>query len=64
MTRFYFLKCILAIPFRIFHTPELLTLYKTKIYSCLLYGSPLWRGAPKHSRATLDEMQKRPIRII
>ena len=33
---------------------SLLTLYKAQIRPCLEYGSHLWRGASKHSLATLD----------
>ena len=31
---------------------------------CLEYGSHLWRGAPKHSLASLDAIQKRLIKLI
>ena len=43
---------------------QLLTLYKAQIRSGLEYGSHLWRGASKHSLATLDEIQKRAIKLI
>ena len=33
---------------------QLLTLYKAQIRPFLEYGSHLWRGASKHSLATLD----------
>ena len=46
-------------------TPSsLLTLYKAQIRPCLEYGSHLWRGASKHSLATLDAIQKRAIELI
>ena len=34
------------------------------IRPCLEYGSHLWRGASKHSLATLDAIQKRAIKLI
>ena len=43
---------------------QLLTLYKAQIRPCLEYGSHLWRGASKHSLATLDAVQKRAIKLI
>ena len=45
-----------------YYTPsQLLTLYKAQIRPCLEYGSHMWRGASKHSLATLDAIQKRAI---
>ena len=50
---------------RRYYTPsQLLTLYRAQIRPCLEYGSHLWRGAPKHSLATLDAIQKREIKLI
>ena len=49
---------------RYFPPSSLLTLYKAQIRLCLEYGSHLWRGAPKHSLATLDAIQKRAIKLI
>ena len=50
---------------RRYYTPsQLLTLYKAQIRPCLKYGSPLWRGASKHSLATLDAIQNRAIKLI
>ena len=49
---------------RYFTPSSLLTLYKAQIRRCLEYGSHLWRGAPKHSLATLDAIQKRAIKLI
>ena len=50
---------------RRYYTPsQLLTLYNAQIRPCLEYGSHLWRGASKHSLATLDEIQKRSIKLI
>ena len=50
---------------RRYYTPsQLLTLYKAQIRPCLVYGSHLWRGASKHSLATLDAIQKRAIKLI
>ena len=47
------------------YTPsQLLMLYKAQIRPCLEYGSHLWRGASKHSLATLDAIQKRAIKLI
>ena len=43
---------------------QLLTLYKAQIRPCLEYCSHLWRGASKHSLATLDAIQRRAIRLI
>ena len=43
---------------------SLLTLYKAQIRPCLEYGSHLWRGASKHSFATLNAIQKRAIKLI
>ena len=43
----------------------LLILFKVQIYSCLEYGSHLWRGDSKyHSPVTLKEIQKRAIKLI
>ena len=59
--------CKLGLLFRSRHyyTPsQLLTLYKAQIRPCLEYGSHLWRGASKHSLATLDAIQKRAIKLI
>ena len=39
------------------HPQSLLTLYKAQIRRCLEYGSHLWRGASKHSLATLNAIQ-------
>ena len=48
-----------------YYTPsQLLTLYTAQIRLCLEYGSHLWRGASKHSLATLDAIQKRAIKLI
>ena len=47
-----------------FAPSSLLTLYKTQIRHCLEYGSHLWRGASKHSLATLDAIQKLAIKLI
>ena len=44
--------------------PPFLTLYKAQIRPGLEYGSHLWRGASKHSLATLDAIQKREIKLI
>ena len=49
---------------RYFTPSQLLTLYKAQIRPCLEYGSHLWRGASKHSLATLDAIQKRSIKLI
>ena len=49
---------------RYFTPSSLLTLYKAQIRLCLEYGSHLWRGASKHSLATLDAIQKRAIKLI
>ena len=49
---------------RYFTPSSLLTLYKAQILPCLEYGSHLWRGASKHSLATLDAIQKRAIKLI
>ena len=43
---------------------SLLTLYKAQIRPCLEYASHLWRGASKHSLATLDAIQKQAIKLI
>ena len=51
-------------PRRYFTPRSLLTLYKAQIRPCLEYGSHLWRGAAKHSLATLDAIQKRAIKLI
>ena len=40
------------------------TLYNTQIRPCLEYGSPLWRGAFKHSFTTLVAIQMRMVRLI
>ena len=49
---------------RYFTLSSLLTLYKAQIRPCLEYGFHLWRGASKHSLATLDAIQKRAIKLI
>ena len=49
---------------RYFTLSSLLTLYKAQIRPCLEYGSHMWRGAPKHSLATLDAIEKRAIKLI
>ena len=49
---------------RYFTPSSLLRLYKAQIRPCLEYGSHLWRGASKHSLATLDAIQKRAIKLI
>ena len=49
---------------RFFTPTELLTLYKAQICPCLEYCSHLWRGASKHSLATLDAIQRQVIRQI
>ena len=49
---------------RYFIPSSLLTLFKAQIRPCLEYGSHLWRGASKHSLATLDAIQKRAIKLI
>ena len=50
---------------RRYYTPsQLLILYKAQIRPCLEYGSHLWRGASKHSLASLDAIQKRAIKLI
>ena len=60
--------CKLGLLFRSrrYFTPSslLLTLYKAQIRPCLEYGSHLWRGASKHSLATLDAIQKRAIKLL
>ena len=43
---------------------HLFILYKAQIRPCLEYVSHLWRGASKHSLATLDAIQKRAVRLI
>ena len=48
-----------------YYTPrQLLTLYIAQIRPCLEYGSHLWRGASKHSLATLDAIQNRAIKLL
>ena len=49
---------------RYFTPSSLLTLYKDQIRPCLEYGTHLWRGASKHSLATLDTVQNRAIKVI
>ena len=49
---------------RYFTPSSLLTLYKAQNRPCLECGSHLWRGASKHSLATLDVIQKRAIKLI
>ena len=49
---------------RYFTPSQLLTLYTAQIRPCLENGSHLWRGASKHSLATLDSIQKRAIKLI
>ena len=49
---------------RYFTPSSLLTLYKAQIRPCLEYGNHLWRGASKHSLATLDAIQKRASKLI
>ena len=59
--------CKLGLLFRSrrYFTPiSLLTLYKAQIGPFLEYRSHLWRGASKHSLATLDAIQKRTIKLI
>ena len=59
--------CKLGLQFRSrrYFTPSSpLTLYKAQIHPCLEYGSHLWRGASKHSLATLGAIQKRAIKLI
>ena len=59
--------CKLGLLFRskCYFTPSSLrTLYKSRIQTCLEYGSHLWRGASKHSLATLDAIQKRAIKLL
>ena len=43
---------------------NLLHCIRLKFVPCLEYGSHLWRGASKHSLATLDAIQKRAIKLI
>ena len=58
-------KLGLLVRSRHYFTPSsLLTLYKAQIGPCLKYGSYLWRGASKHSLATMDAIQKRAIKLI
>ena len=49
---------------RYYTSSQLLTLYKAQIRPRLEYGFHLWRGAFKHSLATLDAIQKRAIKLI
>ena len=49
---------------RHYTSSQLLTLYMAQIRPCLEYGSHLWRGASKHSLATLDAIQKQAIKLI
>ena len=53
-------KLGLLFRYRRYYTPSsLLTQYKAQIRPCLEYGSHVWRGASKHSFATLNAIQKR-----
>ena len=59
--------CKLGLVFRArryFNPSSLLTLYKAQILPCIEYDSHLRGVASKHSLATLDEIQKRAIKLI
>ena len=56
--------CLLFRSNRFFTSLQHLTFYMAQSRLCLEYGLHLWRKTSKHSLATLNEIQKRAIRVI